>query len=134
VTGVSERNKHKVELFVETVWNEGRLELVDDLVAADYVGHISCVQGAVLGPEGVRALVARRRREYAGLYIKIDDLIAEHDLVVTRWRASVPGRRRAGRGLLVERSCLCSGISIVRLLAGKQVDSHTGYTTVDQAA
>ena len=35
----SELNKRKVRLFVEAVWNEGRLELIDELVAADYVGR-----------------------------------------------------------------------------------------------
>lgn len=41
---VSELNKLKVRLFVEAVVNEGRLELISDLVAAglrlDQEGHI----------------------------------------------------------------------------------------------
>jgi hypothetical protein len=42
VDSVSELNKQKVRLFVEAVWNEGRLELIDELVADDYVGHKVC--------------------------------------------------------------------------------------------
>ena len=40
MNAVSEHNKQKVRLFVEAVLNEGRLELIDELVAADYAGHI----------------------------------------------------------------------------------------------
>ena len=54
----SELNKRKVRLFVEAVWNEGRLELIDELVAADYVGRVPRVERGVRGPEGVRRLVS----------------------------------------------------------------------------
>jgi hypothetical protein len=121
VNGVTERNKRKVRLFVEAVWNEGRLELIDELVADDYVGRMPCVESGVLGPQGVRGLVSSRRRAHPGLYVKIEDQIAEDDRVVTRWQATVA---RDGNG----RTPCYAGISIVRLLAGKQVDSHTEYT------
>ena len=108
---ISERNKARVQFFVEAVWNEGRLELIDDLVAADYMEHLSCLNMAVLGPDGVRTLVSSRRSVHPDLYVKIDDDIAEHDLVAVRWRATGAAD--------------CSGISVVRLIAGKLVDSYT---------
>ena len=107
---ISERNKARVQLFVDAVWNQGRLELIDDLVAADFMEHLSCLDPAVLGQDGVRRLVASRRRVHPELYVKIDDDIAEHDLVAVRWRATGTD---------------CSGISVVRLLAGRLVDSYT---------
>lgn len=119
--GASELNKRKVLLFVEAVWNEGRLELIDELVAADYLGRIPRIERGVHGPEGVRRLVAHGRRAHPDLYVKIDDQIAEDDRVATRWRATTTP---AGR------SPCYAGISIVRLLAGKQVESHTEYTNV----
>jgi predicted ester cyclase len=109
---VSELNKLKVRLFVDAVWNEGQLELIDELVAADYIGRIPCVEGAVVGPAGLRMLVTRRRCADPDLHVKIEDQIAEDDQVVTRWRAT-------------GRTTRCVGISIIRLLAGKQVDCHT---------
>jgi hypothetical protein len=126
VESASELNKRKVRLFVEAVWNEGRLELIDDLVAADYVGRIHRIDTGVRGRDGVRRLVLRGRDAHPGLYVKIEDQVAEDDRVATRWRATA----RAPTG-----STLCyAGISIVRLLAGKQVDSHTEFTQVDGRA
>jgi predicted ester cyclase len=115
----SELNKRKVRLFVEAVVNEGRLELIDELVAADYVGRVPRIESGIHGPEGVRGLVSSGRRAYPDLYVKIEDLIAEDDRVATRWRATTAP---AGGAVCY------AGVSVIRLLAGKQVDSHTGYT------
>jgi steroid delta-isomerase-like uncharacterized protein len=130
VDGVSELNKQKVRLFVEAVWNEGRLELIDELVADDYVGRVPCAERAVLGPQGVRRLVSSRRRAYPDLYVKIDDQIAEDDRVVTRWRATAQAPVARATSAPTGRTLCCAGISIIRLLAGKQVDSHTEYTNL----
>lgn len=122
---VSELNKLKVRLFVEAVWNEGRLELIDELVAADYIGHVRCSETAVIGPEGVRRLVASRRRARPGLYIKIEDQIAEEDRVVTRWQVTTTAPQAEPASASAAGTPCYAGISIIRLLAGKQVDSHT---------
>jgi hypothetical protein len=127
VDSVSELNKQKVRLFVEAVWNEGRLELIDELVADDYVGRVPSAELSVLGPQGLRRLVSSQRRAYPNLYVKIDDQIAEDDRVVTRWQATDGGA--IARTTRAPTPCY-AGISIVRLLAGKQVDSHTEYTNL----
>jgi predicted ester cyclase len=125
VESASELNKRKVVLFVEAVWNEGRLELIDELVTADYLGRVPCIEREVHGPEGVRRLVACGRRSHPDLYVKIDDQIAEDDRVATRWRAMTAANGRAPA---------YAGISVVRLLAGKQVESYTEYTSVEAAS
>ena len=118
----AEQNKEKVRLFVEAVLNEGRLELIDELVGADYVGHVPGTAEGVFGPQALRRLVASRRGACPGLHVRILDLVAEDDRVATRWRATSGARTPGATDRSVE------GISIVRLLAGKQVDSHTEWT------
>ena len=132
VIAVSEVNKQTARRFFEAVLNEGRLELIDELIALDYLGHVSCLDRAVVGPAGMRRFVCSRRRRHPGLCVVIEDQLAEDDRVVTRWRAAVapppatavapPTHAKGGtRGLTVA----YRGISIIRVLAGKQVDSHT---------
>jgi predicted ester cyclase len=127
---VSEFNKLRVQLFIEAVLNEGRLDLIDELIAADFVGHIPCAEPEVTGPAGVRQLVSSHRHAHPGLYVKIEDQIAEEDRVVTRWHATVPAREAQAPLALAGRTACCAGISITRLLAGKQVDSHTECTNL----
>jgi len=125
---VSEFNKLRVRLFIEAVLNEGRLELIDELIAADYVGHIPCAEPEVTGPAGVRQLVSSHRRAHPGLHIQIEDQVAEEDRVVTRWHATVPAREAQAPLGPAGRTACYAGISIIRLLVGKQVDSHTECT------
>ena len=125
---VSELNKLRVQLFIEAVLNEGRLDLIDELIAADYVGHIPCAEPEVTGPAGVHQLVSNHRRAHPGLHIKIEDQIAEDDRVVTRWHATVPAQDAQTPLASAGRTAYCAGISVIRLLAGKQVDSHTECT------
>jgi predicted ester cyclase len=133
MNGVSELNKRRVRLFVEAVWNEGRLELIDDLIADDYVGRVPCLEHGVLGPQGLRRLVSGRRRAHPDLHVKIEDQIAEEDRVATRWSATTKAAAaRDGSARRGPAPCY-AGISIIRLLAGKQVDSHTEYTNLVHA-
>ena len=131
---VSEFNKLRVQLFIEAVLNEGRLDLIDELIAADFVGHIPCAGPEVTGPAGVRQLVSSHRHAHPGLHIKIEDQIAEEDRVVTRWHATVPAREAQAPPAPARRTACCAGISITRLLAGKQVDSHTECTNLTASA
>ena len=122
---VSEVNKRKVRQFFEEVLNEGRLELIEELVAKDFLGRLGCIDSALTGPAGVRRFVSQRRAACPDLYVKIEDQVAEDDRVVTRWRATArrpqPPAATAARDPLAR----CAGITIIRLLAGKQVDAHT---------
>ncbi len=121
---VTELNKFKVVLFVEAVFNQGRLELIDELVAADYLGYFPPAGTVVTGPTGVHQLVSAHRRAHPGLHVKIEDQVAEDDRVVTQWLATTLGPGGAA-GPPPRRIPCCAGISIIRLLAGKQVDSRT---------
>jgi SnoaL-like polyketide cyclase len=72
--------------------------------------------------------VSNGRRTNPDLHIKIDDQIAEDDRVVVRWRATgtrvvIPGQQPAPVARL-------AGVSIVRLIAGKQVDARTEWATI----
>jgi predicted SnoaL-like aldol condensation-catalyzing enzyme len=122
---VSEVNKQKVRQFFEEVMNEGKLELIDELVAKDFIGRLACVASTVKGPDGVYRFVSHRRVSCPDLYVKIEDQIAEDDRVVTRWRVTVRTPHAPVAGTSNGPGPRCAGITITRLLAGKQVDAHT---------
>ena len=119
---VSELNKQKIRLFVQAVLNEGRLELIDELVAADYMGQLPWAESTVVGRDELRRLLIAHRLSHPDLYIKIEDEIAEDDVVVIRWRAT--GTTSANRAA-TDYLQWWSGISVIRLVAGRQVDAYT---------
>ena len=77
---VSEENKAIMRRIYEEIFNEGKLELADELVAPEMVNHTA--PGAPCGTEPVKRLVAMLRGAFPDHHIAIDDMIAEGDKVV----------------------------------------------------
>lgn len=79
-THTPEQNKAVVRALYENVLNTGRLELLDDLIADDFVG----VNGA-RGPAGFAATVTGLRQAFPDIQWTVEDVVAEDDKVVIRW-------------------------------------------------
>lgn len=79
---MSEENKALMRRIYEEVFNEGNLDLVDEVVAPDFVNHTA--PGAPRGPEPVKQLVTMLRNAFPDQHISIEDMIAEDDKVVMR--------------------------------------------------
>ena len=77
------QNKEIVRRFVEEVVNRGRIDLVTDLIAADYVFH--CPDGDLYGPLGARLNVEELRIALSDLHMDLTDLVGEGDLVARRF-------------------------------------------------
>lgn len=117
--------KASVRRFVELVWNEGRVDLVEQFVAADYLGHDQTGSAVAKQPLGVRKDVAAWRSAFPDLHVQIHDEVAEDDYLAIRWTASGTQlgefQGRLGSGTRMS----WRGISLFRLLAGMQVESWT---------
>lgn len=128
---VSDHNKRNVRQFFEEVLNQGRLELIDELVAKDFVGRLDGMARDLNGREDLRRFVSDRRGAWPDLYVKVEDQIAEDDRVATRWRAVIWVPQPAAGAAPLGPSAGWAGITIIRLLAGKQVDAHTAASALD---
>jgi steroid delta-isomerase-like uncharacterized protein len=79
-----ETNKRLVRRLHESVWNDGDLDVVDDVIAESYVEHNPAVPEEIRGREAYKANVAAFREEFSGFEIVTEDVIAEGDIVVVR--------------------------------------------------
>src|SRR5438105_330301 len=64
-------------------WNEGRLDVVDELLAPEHVHHFP--DGDVHGPENIKAMIRNIRERFPDFQITIDDEIVGQDKVALRW-------------------------------------------------
>lgn len=122
---MSEQNKRVKRRLIEEVWNRGNFDVVDELVAGDYVGHSSSSAEDTQGPAGYRQFYAALRRAFPDLTFTVEDQIAEGDRVVTRWSAhgthegefqGIPPTGRRGT---------ITGITIGRIANGKITECWT---------
>jgi steroid delta-isomerase-like uncharacterized protein len=68
-----------------SVWEEGNIDLVDELLAPDYVNHTPASPDQPTGPEGVKGVVTMFRSAMPDLRVVIEDMIAEEDKVAVRY-------------------------------------------------
>ena len=80
---MSEQNKALVRRFLDQVYNNARPEVIDELIADDYVDH-SAPPGQAPGAAGARQIYDMYRTGFPNFRVEIHDLVAEDDLVVVR--------------------------------------------------
>lgn len=85
---LQETNKELVRYVVEEVWNKRNFGILDNVVANDFIIHHRDPAREVQGREGARLYFASIAEAFPDIHFTIEDLIAEGDKVVTRWRAS----------------------------------------------
>jgi steroid delta-isomerase-like uncharacterized protein len=61
--------------YYDEIWNQGRLEVCDDLIAPDYVNHSAPRPGLPTGPGGLKQIVAAVRRAFPDLRYTIEGMV-----------------------------------------------------------
>lgn len=79
-------NRALVVRYFEEVWNLGRLEVLDELLAPDYVNHSSTTPNPRPGPADLKPIVAEMRRGIPDLHYEILDLVVAADKVAAYLR------------------------------------------------
>ena len=84
---MSEENKAVARRFFEEVYSQGKVELVDELMAADYVA-----EGAGMYTTGLEAVKRSILSKPPGIDVRVAEQIAEGDKVVSRLAFSADGK------------------------------------------
>ena len=127
---MSEANKALVRRWFDEVWNQGREKTIDELFAADGVGHgLGDTDADTIGPAGFKPFFRNLRGCFPDLHMTVEDVIAEGDKVTVRLR--VEGTHRGGElGVApTGRRIAIAGIVLVRISGGQIVE---GWNSWDQ--
>lgn len=73
--------------FIDECWNHGRIDLVDELVSADFIDHLPLDETMPDGIDGLKTLIEMCRRGFSDLRLHVEDMVAEDDRVVARFVA-----------------------------------------------
>jgi steroid delta-isomerase-like uncharacterized protein len=81
----TENNKEIVRRFVKEVWNEGKLDVADEVLAANYIEHPSTPNDAKKeephGPDVMKRFVQMFRGAFPDMIFTIEHMVAEDDKV-----------------------------------------------------
>ena len=73
-----------IHRYFEELFNQGKLELVAELLHPDYVNHAPGSPDLPRGRDGVRRVVESMRRALPDLHYRIDELVVGPDCVAAR--------------------------------------------------
>lgn len=118
---IAAANKRLVRRFYKEVYGDWNMALVGEVVSPQFTSH-DWPEGSPTGRQGFEAFYSAIRTALPDARYEVDDLIAEGDKVVVRWRllgthqGEFRGIAATGRPITLE------GIAIYRVDAGKLVE------------
>jgi len=124
-----EANKALMRRWFEEVWNQGRVDAIDEMFAADGVAHgLSDEPGKTMkGPDDFRPFHDIFRGAFPDIEVVVEDTIAEGDLVAAR--CSVRGKHTGDHlGVAASNAPVeFTGMAIVRIKDGKIVEACNNF-------
>jgi steroid delta-isomerase-like uncharacterized protein len=125
----TEENKAIVRRINDEVWSEGHLDVIDELIADDFVATVVGAPEQIRGPQGFREFVVMYRTAFPDLRLTVDEQFAEGDTVVTRWTATGTNEGELMGMPATGKQATTAGININRVSGGKLVE---GWGLFDQ--
>jgi len=125
---MSAANKEIVRRALEEPWRN--LDVLDELVSSDYVGHDPALPEPVRGIQGSKDNVNQYRSAFEGAHITVKEQVGEGDVVASRWE----GRGRHTGELMgiapTGKDVVVSGLTLSRLKNGKIVEEWSNWDTL----
>jgi steroid delta-isomerase-like uncharacterized protein len=125
---MTDQNKALARRNFEEVWNQGKLAVIDELVARDATFHDPNVPGGKFtGPEGLRQVVEIYKKAFPDVQFTINDQVAEGDKVVSRWTATGTHKGELMGIPPTGKRATITGIEFDRYQDGKLVEEYSSY-------
>jgi steroid delta-isomerase-like uncharacterized protein len=102
---MSEQNLKAARSFYEEAFNNGNLDVIDEVISADCVVDDPAMPHLKSGIENIRQMVIEHRNAFPDLHFTITDQLAAGDSVVLRWElrgthlGSLRGLAATGRAI-----------------------------------
>ena len=117
---IATANKALLRRFYNAVYVDWNMTLVDEVVSPQFTSHDW--SGGATGPQAFRKYYAAMRLAVPDARYEVDDLIAEGDRVVVRWRLLGTHRGEFAGIAPTGRAIALRGIAIYRVDAGKLME------------
>jgi steroid delta-isomerase-like uncharacterized protein len=122
----AEENGVIVRRFIEEIFNQGNLEVAEEILAPDYIHHDPTTSEFGSGIEGFKQMISLYRQAF-DLQIVLEDQIATEEKVVDRWTGHGT-HQGAFMGMVpTGKRITATGISIHRIAGGKIAETWNNY-------
>ena len=130
----AEENRALARRFIEEFWSKGNLRIIDGTHGPNYVHH-NLPPGVPTNKEGIRQMAAVFNTAFPDCRVTVEDVIAEGDKVVARWRLAGTHKGEFLGVPPTGRQANLTGIAIFRITGGKiaeQWENHDDLGLMQQ--
>ncbi len=78
---VLDENRQIVTRYFEEVWNQGKLDVLDELLSPEYMNHNPGFEKPKPGPDGLKPIVSEIRKGFPDLKYIIEKMLVTDDYV-----------------------------------------------------
>jgi steroid delta-isomerase-like uncharacterized protein len=125
----TEGNKALVRRFITEIFEQGRVESVDELCAEDFIGHT----WGEIDRDGLKQAMDRVAKSLADIHFTVEDEIGEGDRVAVRVTASARQVGEVGGQPATGRSYTIGEIHIFRFRDGRVTEHWHQYDQLGRA-
>ena len=127
---MSAETKATARRFLEEAFNSGNLDVVDELVAPEFVNHDAALPEPTVGIEAAKASITGYRDAFPDLRLTVEQQLADGELVATRWSARGTHQGELMGMAATGKQATVTGITIDRIVDGRFVESWTNWDTL----
>src|SRR5688500_7987371 len=81
------QEKSIVRRLIDEVWSQGHFDVVDELVATDYIGHSQSAETETRGTEGYKQFFAMVRGAFPDVQFTVERELSEDGYAAAHWIA-----------------------------------------------
>ena len=126
----TEANKAVIHRLFEDVFNRGDVDVIDEIVAENVIGHDATSDEPKHGRASVKQVAILFRTAFPSAHYPLADLIAEEDKVVARWGLQGIHQAEFMGVAPTQRAVKVTGIVIYRLAVQKIVEYWGNFDTL----
>jgi steroid delta-isomerase-like uncharacterized protein len=126
---MAQENSILIRRWFEEVWNNGRMEAIDEMASPDVIGHGQAQHATDIGLREFKPFVQALRSAFPDLKVTIDYIIEQGDKVVARWTSTMTHRGEFLGIAPTGKKATITGTTTQRISGGKIVE---GWDNWDQ--
>jgi steroid delta-isomerase-like uncharacterized protein len=123
-------NKQASRRILEEIFGAGKFDVADELLRPDAIGHDPALPEVVMGPAGLKEAARGYREAFPDLKATVDQVLAEGDLVATRWTCRGTHQGELFGIAPTGKQATVTGITIDKYVDGKLAESWTNWDTL----
>lgn len=81
---ILEQNEEIITRYFNDVWNNGNIDLLDEIMSEEYINHNPGIESPIQGPKGLKPIIIAIRKGFPDLNYSIKKILVKENFVAVQ--------------------------------------------------